>query len=97
MEIPQRAMMQTFLCWYLSRGGAEPVWGIVLCGGVWCLSIAVQAAIFRQHDFRALLGDLLASFLFSLGIGFVYFRSECLLLSMLAHATERWLVTKMNR
>lgn len=86
MEFPQRAMVQTFLCWYLTRRGADPVWGIVLCGGVWCLSIAVQAAIFLEHGLRALLGDLLASFVFSLGIGLIYFRSECLLLPMLAHA-----------
>ena len=96
MEFPQRAMMQTFLCWYLARRGAEPVWGIVLCGGVWCLSIAVQAVILRHHGLRALLGDLLASFVFSLGVGFVYFRTECLLLPMLAHALERYIVTKLN-
>ena len=72
--------------WYLAHRGADPVWGIVLCGGVWCLSIAVQAAIFLEHGLRALLGDLLASFVFSLGIGLIYFRSECLLLPMLAHA-----------
>lgn len=97
MEFPQRAMMQTFLCWYLSLLGLEPVWGIALCGGVWCLSIAVQAAILRQHGLRALLGDLLASLVFSLGIGYVYFRSECLLLPMLAHALERSIVTKLHR
>ena len=51
MEFPQRAMMQTFLCWYLARRGADPVWGIVLCGGVWCLSIAVQAASFWSTGF----------------------------------------------
>ena len=97
MEFPQRAMMQTFLCWYLARRGAEPVWGIVLCGSVWCLSIIVQAVILRQHGLRALLGDLLASFVFSLGIGFVFFRSECLLLPMLAHTLERYIVTKLDR
>ena len=97
MEFPQRAMMQTFLCWYLVHSSAEPVWGIVLCGGVWCLSILVQAVILRQHGLRALLGDLLASFVFSLGIGFVYFRTECLLLPMLAHALERYIVTKLYR
>ena len=85
--------MQTFLCWYLARGDAAPALGIILCGGVWCLSIAVQAAILRQSDRRALSGDLLASFLFSLGIGYVYFRTECLLLPMLAHALERFLVS----
>lgn len=97
MEFPQRAMMQTFLCWYLARRGADPVWGIALCGGVWCLSIAVQAAIFLEHGLRALLGDLLASFVFSLGVGLIYFRSECLLLPMLAHALERYIVTKLHR
>ena len=97
MEFPQRAMMQTFLCWYLSLLGLEPVWSIALCGGVWCLSIAVQAAIFQQRRLRALLGDLLASFVFSLGIGYVYFRSECLLLPMLAHALKRSIVTRPDR
>ena len=51
MEFPQRAMVQAFLCWYLARRGADPVWGIVLCGGVWCLSIAVQAASFWSTGF----------------------------------------------
>ena len=73
------------------------MWSIAVCGGGWCLSLAVQAAIFQQRRLRALLGDLLASFVFSLGIGYVYFRSECLLLPMLAHALERYIVTRPDR
>lgn len=96
MEIPQRTMMQTFLCLMLSYGGLDIVWGIFINACVWVLDIVVQAYIFRQRNYYEIVVDILASFVFSVGIGYVYFVSEFIVISMSAHALERYIVTKVK-
>jgi hypothetical protein len=71
MEIPQRAMMQTFTC-------------------------ALSTALLGNSIYGILMIDIIASFAFSLGIGYVFYASQCLLFSMAAHALERFVVTKQR-
>ncbi len=94
MEIPQRAMMQTFLGLILSYGGLNAIWGIFINACVWGLDIAVQAYIFKQRNYYEIFVDILASFVFSIGIGYVYYISGFIVIPMSAHALERYVVTK---
>lgn len=94
MEIPQRVMMQTFLCLLLLWKGLPLMMGIILNAGVWGLSIIVQAVLLKQHDWYEISIDVLASIVFSLGSGYVYFTSEIIVIPMIMHALERFIVTK---
>ena len=101
MEIPQRAMMQTFICGLLTAYNLQSSYGIILTALIWCASIIVQACVTRNSNCLHLVIDLLASFVFSIGIGYVFYCSECILIPMLAHGMERFgkrmIVRKENR
>lgn len=96
MELPQRAMLQTFLCWFLLYTGLNPIEGVFINACIWGLDIIVQAYIFRQHDFYEVFIDVFASFVFSIGIGYVYYASGFIVMSMFAHALERYIVTNVK-
>lgn len=96
MEIPQRVMMQTFVCALLTMWGKEAMWGIVINGCIWCLDIIVQALIFKTNNYKELVIEIIASFIFSLGIGYVFFETACLLIPMLSHAAERYVTNKLR-
>ena len=101
MEIPQRLMMQTFICGMLIANGLQAKHCIIITALVWCASIIVQACVTRNSNCLHLVIDLLASFVFSIGIGYVFYCSECILIPMLAHGMERFgkrmIVRKENR
>ena len=91
IELVQRLMMQPLLSWLLVRfqvPGAEWV-AVVLTGLVWCLGIVTEYVLEKQPFDRALAIELLASFAFSLGVGYAFQRSGFIVLTMLAHALER--------
>ena len=81
----------------LEAWGCRTVWRVVLNGLVWCGGILVQARLARQSMGRELAWELLSSLVFSLGCGYVFYRSGRLLFSAAAHAAERFLVTKLDR
>ena len=97
VEVAQRGMLQVFLMALLDAWGCRTVWCVALNGLVWCGGILVQARLARQSVGRELALDLLSSLVFSLGCGYGFYRSGCLLLSAGAHAAERFLVTKLDR
>ena len=97
VEVAQRGMLQVFLMALLEAWGCRTVWCVVLNGLVWCGGILVQARLARQSMGRELAWELLSSLAFSLGCGYVFYRSGCLLFSAAAHAAERFLVTKLDR
>lgn len=97
MELPQRAMMQTFVCMILEAWKLNCLYGILINAFIWVADIIVQAIIFRRMNVRELTIDALASFVFSIGVGYVFYVSECLLLTMLAHATERFIVSRFSK
>lgn len=94
MEIPQRVMMQTFVCGILSMQKLNTLWSIFITALIWCASILVQAFVSKQKNFKHLFLEVFASFVFSMGIGYVFYSSECLVIPMLAHATERVVTRK---
>lgn len=97
MELPQRAMMQTFVCMILEAWKLNYLYGVLINAFIWVVDIIVQAIIFKRVNVRELTIDALASFVFSIGVGYVFYDSECLLLTMLAHAAERFIVSRLSR
>ena len=91
MEVPQRAMMQTFVFALLKYFGLNVAWGILITALIWCAGIVLQAFMKKVFDMHKLIMELLASFVFSLGIGYVFWQSQCLLIPMFCHALERYL------
>jgi hypothetical protein len=97
MEIPQRAMMQTFILWLLLKWNLNPLACILINALVWCGDILFQAVIIQKHiAVKKLVFEILSSFLFSLGIGFVFHATKCIILPMVMHALERF-ITNYNR
>lgn len=94
MEIPQRVMMQTFVCGILSMQKLNTLWSIFITALIWCAGILVQAFVSKQKNFKHLFLEVFASFVFSMGIGYVFYSSECLVIPMLAHAAERFVTRK---
>ena len=94
MEIPQRVMMQTFVCGILSMQKLNTLWSIFITALIWCAGILVQAFVSKQMNFKHLFLEVVASFVFSMGIGYVFYSSECLVIPMLAHAAERFVTRK---
>lgn len=91
MEIPQRMFMQTLIFALLRYWNVDNsnIWCVVVTALIWCLGISVQAFIFKQKLDKTLFIEVLASFIFSIGIGYVFMRSELILLPMIAHFLER--------
>jgi hypothetical protein len=96
MELPQRAMMQTFVCVLSTAFLGDSIYGFLITACVWCMGIVVQAIICKQNINKELVIEIIASFVFSLGIGYVFYASQCLLFGMVAHALERFVVTKQR-
>jgi len=94
MEIPQRLMMQNFICLLLIAWGMDAKVGIPITGLVFCAGIWVQALIAKDRNYFRLMIEMLASFIFSLGIGYVYYCSGCLIYCIAAHMAERFITVK---
>lgn len=91
MEIPQRMFMQTLvllLLGYWNVNNAE-ILCILVNSMIWCLGIVAQAVIMNQKINRHLLIDILSSFIFSIGMGYVFIRTELIIFPMLGHFIER--------
>ncbi|MBU5470992.1 hypothetical protein KQI85_11530 [Falcatimonas sp. MSJ-15] len=90
MEIPQRVMMQTLVLGILAMQKLNTLWSVFITALIWCAGILVQALVTKQKNFQYLFLEVSASFVFSMGIGYVFYSSECLFIPMLAHAAERF-------
>lgn len=91
MEIPQRVLMQNFifsllLYWKVVNSN---IWCILINANIWCLGILAQALIMKRKLHKTLFIEILSSFIFSIGIGYVFIRTELILLPMIAHFAER--------
>ena len=95
VEIAQRLMMQSFVMNLLAAWGCGAAWCVPLNALVWCAGICAQAILLKQPLTKALAADLLTSFVFSIGCGYVFFRSGCIVFSMAAHAAERLITAKI--
>ena len=91
MEIPMRLMMQVFV-WYILQlmGAAEAIYaGIIINALIWCSGIMIQNVLSKGKWNSKIWKKLIASFVFSLGAGFLLSASDCILFPMIAHALER--------
>ena len=95
IEIAQRLMMQTFVMLLLDHWKCLTIWCVLINALIWCLDILVQPVLLRQPVKKGILIELIASFIFSMGIGSmkipfdVFYSSECFLFGVLAHIAER--------
>ncbi|SHJ33025.1 CPBP family glutamic-type intramembrane protease [Lutispora thermophila] len=91
MEIPQRMMMQSFLYGALKILGVSSLnfYTIIATGVIWCMGIISQAFLLKIHFDQDMFFDILASFVFSLGIGYVYQETGLIIITMIAHFCER--------
>lgn len=93
MEVPQRMMMQSFLYTLLLNEGKNVWISSILTAVVWCISICIQCVIMKQRFNRSVVYELLASFVFSTGVGYALLRTEFVGFTMVAHFLERLLST----
>lgn len=94
MEIPQRLMMQTFICGLLNKFGMNIYSGILINAVVWCSGIIFQAVVMnKEKNAMKLIPELIASFIFSIGVGYVFLESSCIFMTMISHAAQRIVTT----
>ena len=89
IEIAQRLLMQTFVMLLLDHWKCLTIWCVLINALIWCLDIFVQPVLLRQPVKKGILIELIASFIFSMGIGYVFYSSDCFLFGVLAHIAER--------
>lgn len=93
MEVPQRLMMQTFLwgmlqIFHIKDAGRYAI----LCNAiVWCISILIQYIISKERLEKNAILEILASFVFSIGVGYIFYQNCFIILPMAAHFCERML------
>ena len=97
VEIAQRLMMQSFVMYLLDTWDCATIWCVFLNALIWCAGIVVQGLLSKQTMGKNLVLDLSASFVFSIGCGYVFYLSGCIVFSIAAHVTERFVMTKLNR
>ena len=97
MEVPQRLMMQSFVMHLLALWGCRTCWCILITALIWCAGILLQALILKQPFSRSMAADLAASLIFSMGTGYVFYQTGCIVFSMAAHAVERLITVKLGR
>ena len=97
VEIAQRLMMQSFLMYLLDAWGCAAIWCIFLNALIWCAGIVIQGILAKQTMGKNFAFDLIASFVFSIGCGYVFYLSGCIVFSMTAHVAERLIMTKLER
>lgn len=97
IEIAQRLMMQTFVMLLLDHWKCLTIWCVLINALIWCLDILVQPVLLRQPVKKGILIELIASFIFSMGIGYVFYSSECFLFGVLAHIAERMISSNLSK
>ena len=97
MEVPQRMMMQTFMCLLLDMWGIDIVFSVLVTAIVWCISICIQCVIMKSKFDKSVGVELLSSFIFSVGAGVVLIRTELIVFTMVAHFMERIVSTEIRR
>ena len=97
VEIAQRLMMQSFVMYLLDAWGCAAIWCVFLNALIWCAGIVIQGILAKQTMGKNFAFDLAASFVFSVGCGYVFYLSGCIAFSVTAHVAERFIMTKLER
>lgn len=96
MEIVQRFFMQTFALWLLQIFGLKEWVCILITAVVFAADIYVQTLFTSERNFKKTSIEAIASFVFSMGIGYVFFASQCFVMPVFAHVLERAKATKLE-
>ena len=97
MEVPQRMMMQSFIHMVLSVNENLAFLVPVLTAVVWCISICIQCILMKQRFGKSVFYDLLSSFVFSIGVGYVLMETGFIGFTMVAHFLERLVSTFLRK
>ena len=97
VEIAQRLMMQSFVMYLLDAWGCATIWCIFLNALIWCAGIVIQGILSKQIMGKKFVFDLIASYVFSVGCGYVFYLSRCIVFSIAAHVIERFIMTRSER
>lgn len=82
--------MQTFICVLLIHMGEKEWCAILINAMVWCAGILVSTLFSKEREWGKIIIEVVSSFAFSVGIGYVFFLSGCFVIPMVAHALERF-------
>lgn len=97
MEIPQRAMMQSFTEVVLIYFGLNGFISILITALIWCAAQGVQLLLFKQKATKTFWIEMIASFVFSLGIGYSFWASKFIPMTMLCHGIERFVTNTIDK
>lgn len=91
MEIPQRLMMQSLIygIFRFLKISEIDFWTVICTASVWCMAIFAQNIILKQPFDKELLIEMVASFVFSIGVGYVYQKAGIIIITMIGHFCER--------
>ncbi|MCR4679921.1 MAG: hypothetical protein K5679_14370 [Lachnospiraceae bacterium] len=97
MEVPQRAMMMPFVIMLLEKRGLNTVWSVVITALIWLAGMLFQSVLMtRNFSGKTVVGEMIPSLIFSLGIGYAFYTTGCILVPMVFHALERILSNAGN-
>ncbi|MBO4824296.1 MAG: hypothetical protein J5487_02755 [Lachnospiraceae bacterium] len=97
MEVPQRAMMMPFVIMFLEKRGLNPIWSVVITALIWLAVMIFQSVLMtRNFSGKTVVGEMIPSLIFSLGIGYAFYVTGCILVPVVFHALERILSNAGN-
>lgn len=91
MEISQRLMMQSLLYGMLSifKVPYIEIVSVISTAVVWCIALILQNIIQKKSFDKEFLKEIIASLVFSIGIGWTYQITGLIILPMIGHFLER--------
>ena len=81
-------MMQSFLYMLARLRNMDEILSAPITAVIWCISICIQNIITKRKFGQDVLYELLASFIFSLGIGVILIRTNFIGFTMIAQCLE---------
>lgn len=76
---------------------SEHLFFVPITAAVWCIGICIQHLIVKTKFDVSILYELLASFVFSVGVGTILLKTDFIAFTMVAHFVERILSAKIRR
>ena len=97
MEVPQRAMMMPFVIMLLEKRGLNTVWSVVITALIWLAGMLFQSVLMTKNfSGKTVVSEMIPALIFSLGIGYAFYATGCILVPMVFHALERILSNAGN-
>ena len=97
MEVPQRAMMMPFVIMLLEKRGLNTIWSVVITALVWLAGMIFQSVLMNKNfSGKTVVSEMIPALIFSLGIGYAFYATGCILVPIVFHALERILSNAGN-